>query len=140
MIPNTMRTIPTTQSACVPVRLSIIGRSPQQPISSLLHLLSTQSQAAASAKKVSIPATSSSVCRNSPARTVKGGDGVIVVSRSPSKLPTQTADGPGPVAHWSDIQVGAAEFEFHCFPMQGQCQTPQSRNDTTIISFSENGT
>src|SRR5216684_7304360 len=43
-------------------------------------------------------------------RAVNGGNGVVVVLRSPSELPARAADGPGSVAYGSDVQVGVAEL------------------------------
>src|ERR1700694_2674 len=43
-------------------------------------------------------------------RTVNGGNGVVVVLRSPGELPARAANGPGSVAHGSDVQVGIAKL------------------------------
>src|SRR5450631_1841954 len=43
-------------------------------------------------------------------RTVNGGDGFVVVLRSPGELPTRAADGPGSIAHSSYVQVRVAKF------------------------------
>src|ERR1700675_1124556 len=43
-------------------------------------------------------------------RAVNGGNGVVVVLRSPGELPARAADSPGSVAHGSDVQVGIAKL------------------------------
>src|SRR6202051_2407768 len=43
-------------------------------------------------------------------RAVNGGNGVVVVLRSPGELPARAADSPGSVAHGRDVQVGIAKL------------------------------
>src|ERR1039458_4171039 len=47
-------------------------------------------------------------------RTMNSGDRFVVVLRTPGELPARAADGPGPVAHSSNVQVRIAKFaRFH---------------------------
>src|SRR5229473_193221 len=43
-------------------------------------------------------------------RAVNGGNGVVIVLRSPGELPARAANGPGSVAFGSDVQVGVAKL------------------------------
>src|ERR1700674_2931427 len=43
-------------------------------------------------------------------RAVNGGNGVVVVLRSPGELPVRATNGPGSVAYGSDVQVGIAKL------------------------------
>src|ERR1700691_6248533 len=41
---------------------------------------------------------------------MNGGDGVVVVLRSPGELPAGTPGGPGSIADGSDVNIGVAKF------------------------------
>ena len=42
-------------------------------------------------------------------RAMNGGDGVVVVLRTPGVLPVAAADGPGAEADGSEMKIGVAE-------------------------------
>jgi hypothetical protein len=46
---------------------------------------------------------------------MNGGDGVVVILRSPGELPAGTAYGPGAIADWSDLHIRVAKLAgLHC--------------------------
>ena len=68
-------------------------------------------------------------------RTVNGGDRFVVVLGSPGELPARAADGPGSVAHGSDVQVGVAKLaHLHLSLLSKFRATVRQRDHLTVFA------